>query len=205
MSNYIIGQKFGRLTVLHEIEPWRYPSGRTRRRYLTRCECGNTKEVRANDLGVRTFSCGCLRIEKTIKLKYSHGMANTRINNIWVQMKGRCVNPKLDFWHIYGGKGIRVCEEWQRFEPFYKWAIENGYNDNLSIDRIDNNKDYCPSNCKWSTNVEQANNRTSNISISICGEFKTLTNWCRSLGVDWEYAYRTFRRTGDIYQSLKIN
>ena len=92
--------------------------------------------------------------------KTKHGMSHTRLYRCWMDMKTRCSNPKNRFFHRYGGRGIKVCDEWQSFEPFMEWALENGYSDSLTIDRIDNDKDYCPSNCKWSTQREQSQNKT---------------------------------------------
>ena len=88
-------------------------------------------------------------------MKYRHGLTNTRLYRIWRNMKSRCNNPKTPHYEYYGGKGIKVCSEWNDFINFYNWSIQNGYNDNLTIDRIDNNRNYEPNNCKWSTYKEQ--------------------------------------------------
>lgn len=88
-----------------------------------------------------------------------HGMTHTRLYQCWAYMKNRCTNPNNRFYHRYGGRGIKVCDEWLDFIPFMKWAFENGYHENLTIDRIDNDGDYCPENCKWSTQKEQAINK----------------------------------------------
>lgn len=88
-----------------------------------------------------------------------HGLSQTRIYGCWADMKQRCMNPKHKWFDHYGGRGINVCEEWMRFEPFAEWAFSHGYADNLTIDRIDNDKGYCPENCKWSTQQEQSMNK----------------------------------------------
>lgn len=88
-----------------------------------------------------------------------HGMSGTRLYNIWKSMKRRCTSPKVDRWEHYGGRGIKVCDEWQTFEPFYEWAIANSYNDTLTIDRINLHGDYEPNNCRWADMETQAINR----------------------------------------------
>lgn len=115
------------------------------------------------------------------KKQIRHGMSNTRIHNIWHSMYCRCYYPSTNQYKHYGGKGIKVCEEWKHAEGFinfYNWAINNGYNDKLTLDRIDNEKDYCPENCKWSTSKQQSNHKTNNRIIEYNGIKHTLTEWC---------------------------
>ena len=88
-----------------------------------------------------------------------HGMSHTRLYKIWINMKGRCNNPNVRFYQIYGGRGIKVCDEWMKFIPFYEWALSSGYSDDLTIDRIDNDGNYEPSNCRWATQHEQSMNK----------------------------------------------
>lgn len=88
-----------------------------------------------------------------------HGMCGTRLYRCWVDMRHRCNNPNNPFYYCYGGRGITYCEEWEEFLPFYQWAIANGYSDELTLDRIDNNGNYSPENCKWSTQHEQSLNK----------------------------------------------
>ena len=115
----------------------------------------------------KLLSCGCKRSENVSKAtsarNYKHGKRNTRLYNIWTSMKQRCGNPKANEYENYGGRGITVCEEWEKdFEAFYDWALKNGYAHNLTIDRKDNDKGYYPDNCKWATMKEQQNNRRNN-------------------------------------------
>ena len=113
----------------------------------------------------------------------THGMTNTRLYTIWNSMHCRCRYPGTNGYKRYGGRGIKVCEEWQKFEPFYEWAIGAGYSDKLTLDRIDNNKDYSPNNCRWATKEQQSNNQRTNNFITLNDEKMTITNWSRKTGL----------------------
>ena len=143
------GQKFSHLTIIKEIE-----SRNKKRRFLVMCECGKIKEVAlANLLNGNTISCGCIKSRK-------HNMSNTRIYHIWQGIRYRCYTKTCSTYKNYGAKGIKVCEDWNKsFENFYFWAIQNGYNDTLTIDRINPNGDYEPSNCRWASWEVQSNNK----------------------------------------------
>lgn len=137
------------------------------------------------------------------KGNYIHGLSRDRLYGVWSTMKSRCSNPKNRKFYRYGGRGITVCEEWQTFEPFYEWAMANGYSDNLSIDRIDNNGNYCPENCRWATNQEQANNTSKTIKIEFNGETKTLSEWADSIGINRECLWkRIYLRNWPIVKAL---
>lgn len=153
------GQKFGRLTA---IEPAGYD--RKRIKWKCVCECGNTTFVGSDKLiNGHTKSCGCLLsdvLKQRNKGNSTHNSTNTRLYRIYYSMKTRCYNPKHKAFHRYGGRGITVCNQWlDDFSSFKEWAVNNGYSDDLSIDRINNDGNYEPSNCRWATAKMQANNR----------------------------------------------
>lgn len=147
------------------------------------CDCGREKVARGRDLKRGSVkSCGCLLHEFDRKNK-THGMSKTRIFRIWAGMIQRCENPNNNKYKIYGERGIVVCDEWRKFEPFLEWAKENGYKENLTIDRIDTNGNYEPSNCRWVDLKVQANNTRSTIFLTYNGETKSASEWSDITGI----------------------
>ena len=180
----LTGKRFGRLTVLEKSCLDVGDKGKTY--YICRCDCGNMTINYSSDLTCnKTLSCGCYSRENTKQRKLKHGQAETRLYEIWQNMKKRCSNTRSTLYKNYGGRGITVCEEWQEFEPFRDWAMANGYSDDLSIDRIDVNGNYCPENCRWATRKEQANNTRKNHYLTYNGRTMTMRQWADELGVSY--------------------
>lgn len=168
----LLGQKFGRLTVIENLE-----SENGRSYSLCLCDCGKTKPFKVMNKYLRNHhvvSCGCVKSERISGLgkktgkehitkahevawenNKTHQKSKTRLYRIWQQMKQRCSNPNCDAYKYYGHKGVSLCEEWNNnFISFYEWSIQHGYKNNLTIDRIDSNKNYCPENCRWLTQAD---------------------------------------------------
>ena len=127
---------------------------------------------------------------------------NKRLYEIWRGMRGRCQNPNRPKYNIYGARGISVCDEWQSFANFYKWAVASGYQDNLSIDRIDNNGDYCPENCRWASALEQNHNRSCTLKVSFAGEIRTVSEVASITGMDYYLLRSRLKRGMDIDAAL---
>lgn len=119
------------------------------------------------------------------EIRKKHGLRKTRLYNTWANMKQRCNNPNNKSYEYYGGRGIIICKEWCDFINFYNWAINNGYADNLSIDRIDVNGNYCPENCRFVDSTTQSNNMRSNIKIKINDEILTLSQVCKKYNLTY--------------------
>lgn len=117
-------------------------------------------------------------------------------------MKQRCDNPKAISYKRYGARGISVCEEWQEFKPFYDWAMANGYQENLTIDRIDNDGNYEPSNCRWATNKEQQNHTSYNRLYTYKGETLTIAQWAEKAGISRNMLYKRLLRGWSIEKAL---
>lgn len=180
----LAGKRFGKLTVICRVQNNKHRQPQ----WKCICDCGNETIVVGQKLrnGI-TKSCGCLVHEQ--KTAFKHGMTGTVLHNRWLNMKSRCYNPRNKRYDRYGGRGIFVCDEWLDFQNFYDWAISNGFSEELSLDRIDNDKGYSPENCRWATPRQQANNTRRNVFVEYMGQRKTVAEWCRELGLDKRTVY----------------
>lgn len=177
----MLGRKFHRWTVIKF-------AGRDKNReskWECVCDCGNRKQVKGRSLRTGwSKSCGCLRLEAVLKAnkarvyKTTHGKTSSKEYKIWSNMLNRCRNKKSASYKDYGGRGIRVHKRWQKFENFLEDMGEVPAA-NMSLDRIDNDGDYAPKNCKWSNSLEQANNRRNNIYVTVDGKTRSLSEWSR--------------------------
>ena len=181
----LTGQKFGKLTVLKKHDVL---NGKTR--WLCQCDCGGTSISTTCNLKNGTArSCGCIRTERTSKLNLIHGETDSILYKKWRCMINRCKPNSIESKHYYDKK-IRVCNEWGNYLEFKKWALENGYEEGYSIDRIDNSKGYEPSNCRWIPLRQQAWNKTTTLWIEFNGEKKSLAEWCSVLNLRYSKIYK---------------
>ena len=197
----LTGKTFGYLTVLRRAEN----NSRGDASWLCRCKCGNEKVILGKSLrSGATVSCGCYHKEVVAKQQTTHGGTKTRLFTIWQNMKRRCYNQNYKFYEYYGGRGITICDEWLNdFVSFRDWAVSAGYNDTLTIDRIDSDGNYEPSNCRWISRKAQVNNCRSNRVYEINGERKTIAEWCEIYGVPHERTRRRVVNEGwDILDAL---
>ena len=187
-SENLVGMKFGRLTVMDRESP---KSKKAKGLWVCKCECGNVIKVNTSDLkSGNTTSCGCKRKETLRQLRTKHGESNTRLYNVWSDMKKRCYNTKNVDYKNYGGRGISVCDEWMDFQNFYDWAIANGYDETAprgqcTIDRINVDGNYEPENCRWVDRYIQMNNKRNNRILTYNGESHTLAEWCEIVNIPY--------------------
>lgn len=170
----LTNQKFNRLTVLGKSD-----KKGEKVMWKCQCDCGNIIYVATCNLRGNKFkSCGCLKNEKLIQRSTKHNKCHTRLYLIWKAMKQRCYNQNNKEYNCYGGRGITICDEWKNdFKSFYDWSIQNGYKENLFIDRINNDSNYEPSNCRWADRKTQNNNTRHNHLITYDGKTLTLSQW----------------------------
>lgn len=200
----MIGRKFNKLTVIEECKE-RTKNGT--KIYKCLCDCGNYTNVIGTQLrNGMTKSCGCLRVEISGQNNTAHRKTNTRLYNIYRGMIQRCYNKNNKDYKYYGQCGVSVYGDWRNdFMSFYNWSMNNGYKDNLTIDRIDVNGNYEPNNCRWVSQYEQQNNRTNNLIVFYNNKKQTLTKWIKELNLKNSYStiYKRLVNCGyDVYDAF---
>lgn len=193
----LAGQRFGRQVAVR-------PCGKNswgNVLWLCKCDCGKEHIVPSGKLVQgQSKSCGCYKKEVSTKILTKHGITvggKPRTFIIWNGMKSRCLNPKATSYKNYGARGIKICKEWLLFEEFHNWALANGYKDGLQIDRIDNDGDYCPENCRWVTKSFNLAHQRRIRYIEIYGEKMNMTEWCKKVRMSKNTAYSLLRESQD--------
>ena len=192
----LTGQKFNHLTpvkiVQHNPVYW-----------LCRCDCGNfTTVLSSNITGGKVKSCGCIHHRGNPK----HGHCHTRQYRIYAKIKRRCFVENDPAYKDYGGRGITMCDEWREsFEAFYEWSVNNGYSDDRTIDRIDNDGNYCPENCRWADKNTQANNTRANRYITIGDKTHTLSEWSKICGVPYKRVWVRIKSGWSVIDALSYD
>ena len=198
----LTGKRFGKLVVIQKVGS-RIRGIKCKVKtplWKCKCDCGNVSEVKRDHMMKGHIkSCGCLKGNPT------HNMSSTRIYNIWIRMRTRCYHAKDSEYKRYGARGITVCDEWKSsFEAFRDWAMANGYRDDLTIDRIDVDGNYEPSNCRWATIYEQACNKRNNRYLTVNGETLTLSQWRRRCNINRSTMGTWLYRHGEEYAIERI-
>lgn len=190
----ITGRRFGRLVV----ESFAYVDAGRHSMWYCKCDCGKITVVQASSLrSGHTNSCGCLHAEKAKRMCLSHGGRKTRLYSVWRGMIGRTEHESHYGYDYYGERGITMCDEWRHdFQSFHDWAVTHGYREDLTIDRIDVNGNYCPENCRWVTMKEQQRNRRNNARITYNGETLPLSEWCERLGIKIQTVWDRINKLG---------
>lgn len=174
----LLNKRYGRLIVIKQLD-----SKNDGVRWLCKCDCGNETIVTTHKLNAgNTKSCGCLIYD----INKKHGLSKTRQWRIWSHIKGRCYNPNNHKYKDYGGRGITMCDEWLNdFKSFYDWSLKNGYDDSLTLDRIDVDKGYSPDNCRWADTNTQAHNKRLDKLYTYNGKTLSVRDWCKEIGFYW--------------------
>lgn len=194
-----IGKHFGVLTVISYADNHITSNGRNYKKVNCLCDvCGSTHVKFVNTLHDK---CIC---PNTARRK-SHGKSNTPLYNVWYCMKQRCYYSKNRMYHNYGGRGIKVCDEWLNdFQTFYNWSMSNGYKKGLQIDRINNNGNYEPNNCRWVDRVTNANNKRDTILFTHKGKTMSLKQWCRYFNISYKTCMTRYYRGHTIEECLNL-
>lgn len=205
----LTGKTFGHLTVIGRAENHISPSGKIYSKWLCVCACGKKLEVLGRSLrSGHTQSCGCLQVDRTISSHRKHGGSADSLYAIWDGMKQRCNNQHHKYYKDYGARGISVCKEWlSDYQAFRNWAIQNGYNSisekyQCTLDRIDVNGNYEPSNCRWVNMKVQQRNRRNNVEITYNGRTQCLQAWATDVGLPFDTLWRRLKRGWGVEKAL---
>ena len=203
IKNYI-GKRFGYVEVLD------ITNERKNGYVVYKCKCHKCNKIVNKTLehliqrykkGYRNMTCGCFDYKHNHL--YKDGLSNTRLKYIYNDMKQRCYKKSNPAYKNYGGRGIRICDEWLNdFKEFYRWSLNNGYKENLTIDRINNNDDYKPSNCRWATMLEQIRNRRNTVILTYKNETKTIKEWAQNYNIELSTLRTRIKRGWDIERAL---
>lgn len=204
-----IGEKFGRLTVMEFSHKEHKKYENSRRNYYKYfykclCECGNFVVVESKSLkSGNTKSCGCINHDKIVSRNTKHNLSKTRLYKIFHGMKRRCYNEKCRSYKDYGAKGIKICDEWKNnFIAFYDWAINNGYSENLTIERKDIHQDYCPLNCCWIPKAQQQKNTSRNVLYEYKGQKKLLGELAKENNLPFTCVRKRLERGWSLERTL---
>ena len=191
----LTGQRFGRLVAIRRVG-----TRQTSVLWECLCDCGNTTRVASIELrkGL-VISCGCYRMERIS----THGESKTRLYRTWCSMLRRCRSPMANYYKDYGGRGIKVCDEWHDYETFRDWARTNGYRDDLTIERKDVNGNYEPSNCCWIPMAEQAKNRRNSVRVEYHGKQYILADLAREAGIGVGTLRERLKRGWSLEQAVE--
>lgn len=198
----LTGKRFGRLVVLRRTDNiGKKPA------WVCKCDCGNERIVTGSNLNSGNVqSCGCLWKEVTPEINKEkntrHGDSHTKLHRAWTNMRYRCNNPNCREYKNYGGRGITICKEWDSYEAFRDWALANGFDSGLSIDRIDVNGNYEPSNCRWVGIKAQSNNTRRNNKLTYNNETHTIQEWSEITGINWTTIKERINRNWPIEEAL---
>ena len=201
----LIGKRFNMLTVIDRVNV----NGKPMCKCV--CDCGNVVNIRMTHLNEGQISCGCYANKMLGDRKRKHGHRSSRLYSVWRSMKARCGNPNHKSYNNYGGRGIKVCDEWvSDFGLFYEWAMKNGYDEcadfsECTIDRINTNGNYEPDNCRFTTMKKQCNNRRNTVFISFNDEIHSISEWAEITGIKYSTLYYRLKHgcsLEDVFSTL---